>query len=390
MRSYINLFILAILISLVSVGFARGAATPRSGESVTVPGDPNEPGSPSFPYVAEITGDNVYIRSGAGTNFYRCGKLNKGDKVKVVSKQYSWSRIVPPAGSFSWISMEFVKIKADEPGFGEVTGDGVRVYAGSDTQPAMYSTSLQGKLDRGDKVKLLGEQMDGYYKISVPSLPGAFLWVSTSFTKPVPQAAEVPTAGESVPEPNDTTAAVPVKVPPKTKLEEYRALQKQVEAERAKPIDQQDYASLKKALIVIAGDKEADKAARYAQSVVKRIEGIELYLTVVKQSRLQNEQLTKIKAGIDKARVTKLATIQDLGRFAAVGILKPYETYGAGHFRIVDKSGKMICYALPGNKALQSGLSALIGKKVGIVGKIEPHLPTKKALVRFSEIVELK
>jgi len=33
-------------------------------------------------------------------------------------------------------------------------------------------------------------------------------------------------------------------------------------------------------------------------------------------------------------------------------------------------------------------LSGYIGQKVGLVGTIEAHLPTKKALVRFTEIVK--
>ena len=388
MRSHTNLFILAILACLVSAGSAQGAATGRSEESVTVPSGPNQVDITSFPYIAEITGDNVYIRSGPGTNFYEWAKLNKGNKVKVIGKQFSWSRIVPPAGSFSWISMQYVKIDPEDPAFGIVTGDSVRVYAGSDYHKAMYCTTLQGKLNKGDKVKLMGEQMDDCYKIAPP--PFAYLWVSSNFIKPVPPAAEGSPAAEPLPGPNDTIAAVPTKVSPESQLERYHALKKQVEAERAKPMDEQDYTRIKKVLVAIANDKEAGKAARYAKFVVGQIEGSELALAVAKEVRLQNEQLQKIKSGIDKARATRLAEIEDLGKFAAVGELQTYETYGSGHYRIVDESGKMICYALPSGAASQMDLSKLIGRNVGIVGTIEPHLPTKKALVRFSEIVERK
>ena len=69
---------------------------------VTAKLDANDVNMPSFPYVAEITGNDVRIRSGPGTNFYDCGKLYKGDRVEVVSTQLGWSRIVPPADSFSW------------------------------------------------------------------------------------------------------------------------------------------------------------------------------------------------------------------------------------------------------------------------------------------------
>jgi len=383
MQSYIKLFAIVILICLVSVGFAQEAATTPSG--------PDEADIPAFPYMAEITGDNVYIRSGPGTNFYDCGKLNKGDKVKVMSRQFSWACIVPLAGSFSWISMQYVSIDSGNPKVGTVTGDRVRVYAGSDTQRPLYSTKLQGRLDKGDKVKLLGEQLDDYYKIAPPSF--AYLWVSANFTKPLKKVAptvEPPTVEPTVVEPTtEPNEVVPEPVSPETLLEKYHTLEKQFEAERAKPIDKQNYADIKDALIKIARNEEAGKAARFAEYVLEQIESFELVVVVAKEVRLQNEQLQKIRERIDKARAARLAEFEDLGRFAVVGQLQPFRTYGPGHFRIVDKSGKTICYALPGGRVSQMQLSKLMDRKVGLLGTVEPHRQTAGALVRFTEIVEL-
>ena len=383
-----NLFIFVILASLVSNGFAQ-----QSGGS-------KEVDTSSFPYTAEITGDDVYVRSGPGTNFYHCGKLKTGDKVKVVGKQFSWSRIVPPAGSFSWISMQYVTINPTDPKVGTVTGDNVRVYAGSDYVKPLYSTTLQGKLSKGEKVKLSGEQMDDYYKIAAP--PFAYLWVSTNFTMAVPEPVKAPPvvpfltspSVEPKVEPNEpadanaTVVVVPESVAPKSPLERYRELKEQVKAEHAKPADQQDYTDLKKALLEIANDKEAGNAARFSQFVIRQIEGYELAFAVVKEVKLQNEQLEKVKAGINKARTTRLAEVETMGKFAIVGEFQTYLTYGEGHYRIVDEAGKMVCYALPAGAASQMDLSGFVGQKVGLIGTIEPHLPTKKALVRFTEIVK--
>jgi hypothetical protein len=384
-----NLFIFAILTCLVSIGFAQ-----QSGSS-------QEVDTSSFPYTAEITGDDVYVRSGPGTNFYHCGKLKTGEKVKVVGKQFSWSRVLPPAGSFSWISMDFVTINPTDPKVGTVTGDNVRVYAGSDFVKPLYSTTLQGKLSKGETVKLLGEQMDDYYKIAAP--PFAYLWVSTNFTKAIPEPVKaVPVAPtpimspvETKVEPNepaDANAAVVVVpapvVPPKSPLEQYRDLKEQVAAEHAKPADQQDYTNLKKALLEIANNEEAGNAARFSQFVVGQIEGYELALAVVKEVKLQNEQLEKVKAGIDKAKETRMAEVETMGKFAIIGEFQTYQTFGPGHYRIVNEDGKMICYALPASSASQMDLTGFVGQKVGLVGTIEPHLATRKALVRFTEIVK--
>ncbi|HUV66267.1 MAG TPA: hypothetical protein VMW24_20415 [Sedimentisphaerales bacterium] len=387
MRSYMSLFTIAVVAGLACVGLSRGAGAVEGAA-------PEEIETPPFPYDAVITGDDVYIRSGPGTNFYHCGKFKKGDRVNVVARQFSWSRIAPPAGSFSWISMQYVKIDAANSAVGTVTGDNVRVYAGSDFVKPLYSTTLQDKLSTGDRVKLLGEQMDGYYKIAPP--PEAYLWVSTNFTRPAPPPTEPPpvvSAVEPTPgveEPNESVAAAPPPVTPQSATERYRALKERVEAERAKPVDQQDYSSFTKELTAIAKDEGAGSAARYAQFVLQQIQGYELALAVGKEIRLQNEQLEKVKAGILKARTTRLAEVKDLGRFAVTGELQTYATFGPGHYRIVDEAGKMVCYALPGDSAAKRDLSGLIGRKVGLVGTIEPHKPTAGALVRFTNIVELK
>jgi len=392
MRSYMNLFVFVIVASLVSVGFSQGAATgPVEGAAGP------EIETPPFPYDAVITADDVYIRSGPGTNFYHCGKFKKGDRVKVVARQFSWSRIVPPAGSFSWIAMQYVKIDPAGPGAGIVTGDNVRVYAGSDFVKPLYSTTLQDKLNTGDKVKLLGEQMDGYYKIAPP--PAAYLWVSTNFTTPAPPSAApapapsaVETPARTAEEPNKAAPAVApaATITPESALEKYRVLKGQVEAERAKPADQQNYTNFKKELTEIVKDPGAGKVARYAEFVLRQVEGYELARNVADAIRLQTDQLEKVKAGIDKARTARLAQIENVGRFAVTGEFQTYETFGPGNYRIVDESGKMVCYALPSDSAVQMDLAGMVGRKVGLVGTIEAYKPIAGALVRFTEIVELK
>jgi len=387
MQSHVNFFIIVVLTGLISISFAQQAGTVAEGAAST--DDVNTVNIPSFPYVAEITGDNVYVRSGPGTNYYSCGKLNKGNSVEVVSTQFSWSRIVPPAGNFSWISMQYVSTDPNSPTVGIVSGDNVRVYAGSDTVKPLYSTTLQLKLNRGDKVKLLGEGEDNYYKITPPA--GVYLWVSTQYTKILGPIGEVEITAEPEVEPGDTAMVVATDLSVEAeKLKEYYVLEKQIKAEQAKQLDRQNYANIKKALAAIANNKEAGKATRYSGFTIKQIERFELALAIAKEVQLQNAQLQQIKERIEKARMTRLDEYQELGGFAAVGQFQTFETYGPGHYRIIDDSGKTICYALPGGSASQIDLSKFVGKKVGLVGTIEPHMETQGALVRFTEIAGLK
>ncbi len=396
MQSQLKLTIV-ILAVLTSFGLAREAAASRTHADPSGGGIVITPAT--FPYTAEVIGDNINIRSGPGTDYYTCGKLNKGDMVEVVNKQFSWSRIVPPGGSFSWISMQYVSKDPDNPNIGIVTGDIVRVWAGSDSMGPVRSETLQLKLNRGHKVKLLGDNRDDYYKIAPPD--GAYLWVSTQFIKPFEGAVTVsPGVGpndvdSNSLEPNDTT----VIVEPKDSLEQemlkkYRDLEKKLQAERARPIDKQDYTSIKKALTEIANNKEAGRAARNSKFVLKQIERLEMILAICKQSQLQDAELQKTQARIDNARTARLEALKKLGRFAVIGQFKKSSIYGPEaelkHYRIVDKSYRTICYALPSDEMAKTNLSKLIGKKVGLVGKIEPHPQTGGALVRFTEIIELK
>ena len=368
-----DVFILAILVNLTSVGLAQEAVkAPEKGISA---GDVNEAAVPSFPYVALITNNNVNIRSGPGTNYYSCGKLNKNDSVKIVGSRFTWSQIVPPAGSFSWISKQYVSIDPNDPTIGIVTGEGVRVYVGSNYREPIHSETTHLKLSKGEEVKLLGEEKDDYYKIAPPA--GAYRWVSTRYTNPLGPVGEV----------LEPAAVVAGKI--SEKLKEYYALKKKIDTERAKPIPQQNYAEIKKALLEIADSNGAGKAARYSEFTIKQIKRFELAFAVEKVVRLGDAQLQQIRERIEKARIMRLAEVPALGRFTAVGEFQTFETYGPGHYRLIDDSGKIICYALPRGSASKMDLSKLVGRKVGLVGTTKPHPPTKGALVRFAEIALL-
>ena len=377
MRSDITFLTLVCFVGLSTVSFAQ--------QDTTV----------SLPYVAEITGDNVYIRSGAGTNYYDCGKLNKGDRVKVVSHKFSWSRIVPPPGSFSWISKQFVSIDPNKPTVGIVTGDAVRVWIGSENYKPIHSSTSEIKLDKAEKVKLLGAEQDNYYKIASPA--GEYRWVSTEFTRPLgPDEKLLPvTKAESG---TEIVAAHKPAVAKKfltadSTLKGYYTLTEAVNAERDKPFDQQNYAGFKKNLSAIAESKEAGKAARYAQFTLKQIERFELALEVDKAVKLQGLQLQKVQDRINKAHAARLAQVEDLGRFTVVGKLKISTVYAAEpakkRYQIIDDSGKILCLALPIGSAMQLNLSELIEQKVGLFGTVQPHPQTKGALLLFSEITLL-
>jgi len=393
--------------------------------SVAPAAEANTLNLPAFPFLAEITGDDVYVRSGPGTQYYNCGKAGKDEKVKVVGNKFSWLQIVAPAGSYSWISKQYVQIDPQNKTIATVIGDAVRVYAGSDEVQPMHSTSMQLKLNKGDKVTIVGEEKDGYCKISPPE--GAYLWVSSQHAKPLgtlmapaqtptPAPTSVqPTTAHPVPatpfptnsgslkpqasSPNEPNMPSPAPAPAPVTLEEQRmgevqALKDKVEAERAKPAEQQNFAELKKELEVIVNDKQSPRAARNAQSLLKVIERCELSQEIAKAVKVQEEQFGKTQQQIESAKNEQLSKIEDKSIFAVIGKLleSPLfaETPGAKYYRVVDENGKTLCYARPTGAAADVDLSKFVDKKVGLVGAIEANTELGDAVVQFTNIVEVR
>jgi uncharacterized protein YgiM (DUF1202 family) len=384
----------AVVLLLPAVGSAQMPETPTL---VTLPHEAAAARSAANEtYVARVIGNDVRIRSGPGTQFYQCGKLYADDRVQVVQSKDGWSCIVPPPGCFSWISMQYVSINLQNPTLGVVTGDNVGVYTGSDTEEAKYSTSKQVVLNRGQTVKLLGEEKDDYYKIAPP--PGAYLWVSSQYIEPVEKplvktpgtdttAAAKPTTVTKPGDPNAPPAA------PLAGLDLYYALADKVKAEHSKPTAEQDYTELKKQLAELTAVQDGSRAARYAEFTLKQVERFELACRVAKELELQNKELQKTTEKIDQARATKLEGIVDRSKFALMGRLETSSVYdGAGQarrYRVLDESGKTICYVMPVGAAVNTDFSRFIGRKVGLVGKIEPHEDTQRAFIEFTEIVPL-
>jgi uncharacterized protein YgiM (DUF1202 family) len=365
-----------------AVGTAQSTAN-KSIQSVLVrPQDTNQ--TPPLPYVAQIIGENVQVRSGPGTNFYVCGKLNKNDIVRVVLQETSWCKILPPPGCFSWIAKQYVKIDSNESSNGTVTGENVNVRAGNADGMPLHSSTVQGILNRGDKVKLMGEEQSDYYKIQPPSF--AYVWVSGEFIKPLGSDARIGQVAIETKDSNSTTAEAKF-------LQQYYALEKLVKDEAAKPLQEQNFAKVKQPLAFLAENKTAGKAARFAQYTLKRIEGLELAAKVNKELQAQDKQLQQTKENIRKAAEARKAEEPSLGKYAAIGRFRISAIYGEEpqfrHYEILDPDGKIICFAVPEGAAAQINLDKYMNKLVGLVGTIEPYPETSSALIVFTEITEL-
>lgn len=156
-----------------------------------------------FPYQAQVTADEAYVRSGGGENFYPTRSLKRGSVITVLRHDPGgWYMIEPPQGSFSWIKAKYVQPASG--GTAEVIEGEAVVFVGSSFGD---ETSVwQRKLRAGEKVSIIGQKVvDTHagpiemYKIVPPDRE--FRWI--------PGASIIPT-DENVRQANDRN---PYKVP---------------------------------------------------------------------------------------------------------------------------------------------------------------------------------
>ena len=391
-----NVFLVISLVIFVPVCFAQEAKT---GPVIEKPSVAETAELVTFPYLAEVTGTDVHVRSGGGTAYYSCGKLNAPAQVVVIKHKHGWSKVRPPAGSFSWISKDYVKPDDTNPGICIVTGDMVRVWAGSKEVEPMRSHSQQTKLDQGDTVKLLeGQENPDYYKIVPPT--GAYLWISSQFLKNVgpvqidktfipPPILET----ELETEPETITIVEPPKPSPEIKrLEEYQEEIKKIEAETQKPLLSQNYKAVKKALKEISEDPQSGKTARYAEYQLEKIARFELARQVALDVKTQDAELAHIRKKI-KEHYSAESAKPDSGKFIVIGKLKLSQIYtaktGMKRYLVVDDAGKAVCYAEPDETISEIKMDNLIGLKVGLTGKIQKDQHSPVSLIKFTKITKL-
>ena len=400
------------------------------------PGGAEETNLPQVPYIAEVTGTDVYLRSGPGTANYYCAKVDTPKRLIVVNHSYGWSEIIPPEGTFSWVSKDFVDISRINPAIGLVKGNGVRVWAGSGYIEPNRSTSMQVQLNDGDIVKLIdpGLQKSDYYKIAPP--PGAHLWVSSELLKyvgPLPRPVltidppvkpvDPPTTVGPVVKPGPTVKPVdppttvgpvvkpgpkPEDIPPITtpipadvtpgsteakRIKECYEISEKIREELAKPLEIQDHSQLLETLKAILKDPEAGKAQRYAQYQIDQIKGFDLARQAGEDTMKQDADLKKIRDQIRQKRAERIAGIPDPGRHIVKGKLKASVLFtakaGQQRYKVLNEAGKIVCYAIPAPQAAAIDLEKYLNKPVGLKGKIISDSTNPVGLVMFTAIEDL-
>jgi len=198
-------------VAVLAVGFLGFAPEYLPAQQETITEIPKSPSSA----LGEVNAARVNVRSGPADSHYPTMLLNRGDRVVVVGHQFEWLKILPPAGSFSYISKMFVN-REENSAVGVVRANNVLVRAGSELNNSKDRRQLV--LSQGATVNIIGE-VDEFFKITPPE--GAYLYIAKRFVTPLDVAltpevisavtATASAAAVSGPVPA-TTATAPVAV----------------------------------------------------------------------------------------------------------------------------------------------------------------------------------
>ncbi|MBN1766826.1 MAG: SH3 domain-containing protein [Sedimentisphaerales bacterium] len=435
----------------VGPALAEPQAPVRSAEPMTEADKIQETEAAFQPYIGTITGDDVNIRSGPAEIYYPVGKLQKGQKVVVYGERQgkaNWAKIAPTAECFSYISMDYVRIRDMEPAvsnevpaaeasvadaaatdipvtdvnetatteqmsiseltegqlndmlgekpiYGIVTGDRVRVRAGSLKVPPANANQVQSKVDHGTVVRIIGRR-DNFYKIVPP--PDCYFWISLDYVKRVGPASEE--AVQMLRKETDQKIADSGGAPyPMTgaqlERKEYQDITQMFSTEQNKPLKQRDYTVIKRRLAKLIETVASPSVQAAAVTLRQRIDQAEIALQALKTSLAQDEKLRITLEKIDEEINTLAATndppqktekeIVVKGRLAASAV---FTTPNRNRrFLVLDDKDTIIYYAIAGKEGLQ--LDNWLNKNVSLVGNAQYDSFGRVRLLHVTSIIEL-
>lgn len=384
------------LVTIAASAFGQAeVATQPSGEAA----------SPKW--VGVVSGANVYVRSGPGETAYPCTQVSAPQKVTVVGKSEGWLKILPPKGCFSAIRKDYVQAEGDGK-TGLVNTDNIYVRAGGDLRPKDF-WAVQCRTANGDKVEILGEAEE-YYKIVPPE--GAFYWISARFVRPADEAqpTEMEAAGTAnrpaattkpveltaVPQKGKLPTTVPTDLPKVTEpsaTASFRALEKVLRQEYAKPLEQRDLKGLLaryQAIHAPAGsplEKYVAVRVKFLQDGVAEMEELQ---AIHEQAKLTAEQQKDYGARL--VELQKLAPpAEPVRTYAAKGVLAESDVFTGGavgpkRYILVDpQTRQVVAYVQCSSGAVD--LARYAGMSIGIFGQRHLDRQLVRYVVEAEEIV---
>jgi len=398
-----------VLLGWLYVGQVLGVngAEPAEGQGKTV--GPAAIEASSGAYIGRITGDKVHVRSGPSEVFYPVALLEKGQEVIVRKELRGWAQIEATQQCFSYVSQRYVelqKVLGETSEVGEVesagegrdsgtvepkepvsglaalvgketilavvTGNNVRVRAGSIKVPPAHADEVQSKLNKGAEVRVIG-QRDNFYKIVTPA--DCYFWVALDYVEQIRQvtaeevAAKKALADQAVGD--ETGRAEEILKQIEKDRQSYQVLALLLRQEREKPLSQQKLDLIRTKLDGLLASTPSPSVKAAAGALERQLRKCEMVVNVWRQAHDPPEK--KAEDMIVKGRLaySSIFTTPNKNR----------------RFLVFDEHDRIIYYAISDKDGLD--LSAWVGKEVTMVGKAQYDAFGKIRLLKVVQVVEM-
>lgn len=348
-------------------------------------------------YTANVKGDSVRVRTGAGLVHPPIHVLEKGEKLTVIAIKEGWAIIQLPANAPCWISEKFVVISEDGKTY-TVTGKRVNLRAAANTS---FFPIGQAEKDQVLKVCIDGRSgtaisKDGFVQVIPPvNAKGA---VAKKFiekvvdidtpaitkSKPVAEAStDKPVATEEAKEApvvvKDDRPETPKPEPTPAELDDERKTFAELESllrdELKKEAGDVRLSAIRRMFEQFTKFALSDEIQKKSMSYIEKIDMTEK-LIATENKRLEDEETAKQKRLAKLAKdAENVGTKEDqpklIGEYTAKGKLggTGKNTKTPASHRLFDDEGEVL-YDLRWD---DGDLRKLLGAKVGIVGVIKEY-----------------
>lgn len=346
-----------------------------------------------YQFQGVINSSSVLVRTGPSESSYPTMKLEKGTTVTVVGIKFDWLKVLPPEGSFCYVSKVFVERRGDGS-VGRVMKPDLSVRAGSNITNT--KTQVQTKLNVGEDVEIIRDEGE-YFIIKPP--PGAYVFINKkdvdpvrplsgdgarqasdgSTTQPTPDGTTADTRGPNLDNPIDSASN---KVPsddalapkPLTAAQtQFDKLEAELRASAGKPLDQQTLADLQKRYEALVATNELSPglqkiAQQRAALVKKQLDSAAELAQITKDQELIAQKQKALLA--EQTEIQQRMDSRTVQAYTAVGTLWPSSLQagtGGTLYRLTDPgTGRTIVYL----RSDDASLSRLSGQFIGVIGKV--------------------
>jgi len=349
--------------------------------------------------LAQVVGNDVYVRSGDSLNHYPVAKLSAGDRVTIVGERGEWYEILPPAGTFTWVSAQYVDSPDNRAGV--VNGDNVRARAGSSLPEwEKNKYAIQAMLPKGTAVTILESHPDGYLKIEPP--PGATLWINRKLVEPLtgaPGEVDHRPVGPAVnagtsPGEGSTTVADPdleaspfdapavetpaapspfAYLPPSPRHQELQRIDEATRQELTKPVFERRFEEVLARYQAVAGQNEDEVSRQYAEARIRQVQHMDELIDAARATqKLDDTTETRRRELLEARMAIPEVPVPEPRGFDAQGELRVSALYPAGfqpeRYRLVDPAtpnGRTVGYVeIPGGRKMD--VDRYLGRFVGV------------------------